>query len=482
MTRLAQRVFSSIDQEQFADISGDHNPMHMDALQARRTQAGAPVVHGVHLLLWALESLAIAQPDLPKMRRIRCDFSKFVYLGECVEVEHVKKGSQGIRLSISVDNSPRSKVIIDVGDEVGDCPRWPEDPLETVTICSHPLSLSFGDLGGRSGRFPFHMTEEQAAAAFPSATRWLGAMRIASLAATSKLVGMVCPGLHSIYSGLSVTACAESHSETGLAFKVTETDPRFNSIEQEIAGGGLTGTVSGFARTPPVEQATMESLVGEVGPDEFAGSLALIVGGSRGLGELAAKLIATGGGHVFITWQSGKDDAERVAQDIRSFGGTCETFPYDSRKPAAEQLALLPDAPTHAYYFATPAIFRSQAEIFSSQRLNEFLSVYVDGFWQLARSLRTRQPGISLYYPSSIAVAERPEGMTEYSMAKAAGEVLCADMNASLSPLRVFVTRLPRLPTDQTTSVTPVETANPLHTMLSIVREVQSWPMKSHSK
>jgi hypothetical protein len=256
---------------------------------------------------------------------------------------------------------------------------------------------------------------------------------------------------------------------------VTETDPRFNSIEQEIAGGGLTGTVSGFARTPPVEQATMESLVGVVAPDEFKGSLALIVGGSRGLGELTAKLIATGGGHVLITWQSGRDDAERVAEEIRSFGGTCETLAYDARKPADEQLAFLAEAPTYAYYFATPAIFRTQSEMFSSERLNEFLSVYVDGFWQLARFLRTRRPDISLYYPSSIAVTERPKGMTEYTMAKSAGEVLCADMNASLSPLRVFVSRLPRLPTDQTATVTPVEAADPLATMLPIIREVQSW-------
>lgn len=182
---------------------------------------------------------------------------------------------------------------------------------------------------------------------------------------------------------------------------------------------------------------------------------------------------------MLVTWQSGRDDAERVAQEIRSAGGTCEVFAYDSRNPAAEQLALLADAPTHAYYFATPAIFRSQSEIFSSERLKEFLAVYVDGFWHLARSLRVRQPRLSLYYPSSIFVTERPEGMTEYTMAKAAGEVLCADMNVSLSPLRVFVSRLPRLPTDQTASVTPVETASPLDTMLSIIREVQSWPRKT---
>jgi len=221
--------------------------------------------------------------------------------------------------------------------------------------------------------------------------------------------------------------------------------------------------------------------VGVVHPAEFAGSLALIVGGSRGLGELTAKLIAAGGGDVLITWQSGKEDAEKVAREIRSFGGRCDVFPYDSRNPAAAQIATLPDAPTHAYYFATPSIFRPQSDAFSSARLNEFMTIYVEGFWRLARSLHARQRDISLYYPSSVAVTQRPVGMTEYAMAKAAGEVLCADMNVSLSPMKVLVSRLPRLLTDQTATVTPVETADPLETMLSIVREVQSWPNKNQT-
>jgi hypothetical protein len=61
-------------------------------------------------------------------------------------------------------------------------------------------------------------------------------------------------------------------------------------------------------------------------------------------------------------------------------------------------------------------------------------------------------------------------------MAKAAGEVLCADMNLSLAPMHVTVRRLPRLPTDQTASVVPVEAALPVDVMLPIIREVQSWP------
>ena len=52
---LAERVFTDEDQRHFARLSGDSNPMHLDAAVARRLLTGRQVVHGVHLLLWALE-------------------------------------------------------------------------------------------------------------------------------------------------------------------------------------------------------------------------------------------------------------------------------------------------------------------------------------------------------------------------------------------------------------------------------------------
>lgn len=477
--RLAQRVFNYSDQMRFASVSGDHNPMHVDALYARRTQAGAPVVHGIHLLLWAFESLAAVQPKLPPLSGVRAEFNKFVYLDECVEACVIKQSAASARLAISVNNNARSKITVTFGDAVVDCPGWFSAQLDPVPYSQAPLNLGLEQIRGRSGRLSFQMTAEDATALFPAAARWLGTRRIAALAASTYLVGMTCPGLHSIYSELSLSACADSGAETALAFRVIEVDARFRSVDQEITGGGMTGIVQSFVRTPPVQQAVMKSLTGVVGKTEFAGSVALIVGGSRGLGELTAKLIAAGGGHVIVTWQSGKEDAERVALEIRSSGGSCETLAYDARKSAREQLASIAYSPTHAYYFATPPIFRPRGEIYVAERLNEFLAVYVDGFWQLIEALRARQPNVSLFYPSSVSVADRPKGMTEYTMAKAAGEVLSADINESLYPLHVTVSRLPRLPTDQTASIATAETANPLDTMLPILREVQSWPRKA---
>lgn len=65
--------------------------------------------------------------------------------------------------------------------------------------------------------------------------------------------------------------------------------------------------------------------------------------------ELTARIAALGGGHILLTWQIGKDDAENVAKEIREFGGMW---------------------------------------------LNSLIRC--DVFWRLSKAMRTRQPNLSL--------------------------------------------------------------------------------------
>jgi NAD(P)-dependent dehydrogenase (short-subunit alcohol dehydrogenase family) len=472
---LASRRFTLVDQERFANVSGDRNPMHLDATLARRTRAAAPVVHGVHLLLWALDAFAANHPFSPRLRSFRARFNRFVYLEDSAVALLAHRGLDSARLEVCVAGAPMMLVAVQFGDPRPD----PNDFVtcgELISPAATPLDLEFEQLSGRSGRLALAAPPEAVAAMFPAAAEWLGPRRIAALAASSNLVGMICPGRHSIFRGLSIEACAESYPQDVVAFRVTETDPRFRLVRQQIAGGGLTGSLECFAPAPPVSQPTMQSLAGLVGETEFAGAVALVVGGSRGLGELTSKLVASGGARVIITYQVGRADAERVAQEILEAGGGAEAMAYDARRPAEEQLAGLAIAPTHLYYFATPVISQRQSGIFVPGRFDDFNAVYVHGFWQLTLALRARQPGLSIFYPSSAFVSERPRNMTEYAMAKLAGEALCADMNLDLAPAHVTVSRLPPLPTDQTASIIALETASPVETLLPIVREVQSWP------
>lgn len=470
---LAKRVFTPADQESFAELSGDRNPMHMDPLFARRTQPGAPVVHGIHLLLWALDSLAAALPPDDTIRSVQAKFAKFVYVGEAVDAVLSGEGAK-LRLSLRVGGAVRAQAVVQIGAPmaspplpVKDRPAVPKGP---------PLDRDLDGLVGVSGVFALGSSVPASSTTFPSASARIGAERVAAIAGTSRVVGMLSPGLHSIYAEASFTMVKEVDWAPSLAFDVNDVDQRFRMIRMAVAGPELRGILKTFVRIPPVAQASMADLKGLVAPDEFAGTVALVIGGSRGLGELVAKLVASGGGHVVLTYRSGQADAEAVAESIRKGGGQATVLRYDAGEDAEPQLDGLSVVPTHAYYFATPTIYKPQPEMFSPERLRELIDIYVGGFWNLVRALRRRHPSVSLCYPSTVFVEDRPEGMTEYAMAKAAGETLCTDINRTLAPTRVVIERLPRLPTDQTASVTAVETASPIEILLPIVREVQSGP------
>jgi acyl dehydratase/NAD(P)-dependent dehydrogenase (short-subunit alcohol dehydrogenase family) len=473
---LARKTFDYEAQRQFAALSGDHNPMHLDALAARRTQAGAPVVHGIHLLIWALDVFAARhQATSAPLRSLQVRFSKFVYVGETADVFLIEEKPLAAKLSISVEGTSVCVVTIEVG-ELSPASGGRLDALAAISVPPAPHEIQFENMDRLAGRLAHAAAPGAFTALFPAATAWLGASRIAGLATTSCLVGMVCPGLHSIYSSLSAEFHKHDDPTAALSFQVTNTDSRFRRVRMSISGCGLSGTINSFARMPPVLQPTTGALAGSIQPGEFSGAAALIIGGSRGIGELTAKLIAAGGGRVVITYARGSTDAHRVADDIRSAGGMCEVIQYDACELAAPQLSALTDVPTHLYYFATPSIFGRQSDGLSTRRLNDFMAVYVSGFYRLVESVRPRRPDLSILYPSSAAVAERPPGMTEYAMAKAAGEILCADLNAALAPLRIKVARLPRIETDQTATFVPVDTSDPIETMLPLIREVQSPP------
>src|SRR5690348_13713181 len=169
---LAKRVFNEYDQERFADASGDRNPMHMDFVQARRMPAGAPVVHGVHLLLWALDVFSASQKNLPSLRTVRAHFSKFVCLDQPVELVIQQQDVNVARLNIVVQGSVRTKVKCTFGEYVGDCPKEAMTSSGIANDLSTPIECDPDSFERFSGNFLFNSKIPKTATLFPEAARW----------------------------------------------------------------------------------------------------------------------------------------------------------------------------------------------------------------------------------------------------------------------------------------------------------------------
>lgn len=69
--------------------------------------------------------------------------------------------------------------------------------------------------------------------------------------------------------------------------------------------------------------------------NELAGKVALVTGASRNIGRAIALSLAQAGAAVGVNTRASKDDAEKVAQEIRAAGGQAEVYMADIVDPKA---------------------------------------------------------------------------------------------------------------------------------------------------
>ena len=83
MKRSQTRTITAADIDTFADLSGDHNPVHMDEEYGKKTIFGGRIAHGVISL--GLLSAAMAQlPGLPIFMSQSVRFLKPVRIGDTI--------------------------------------------------------------------------------------------------------------------------------------------------------------------------------------------------------------------------------------------------------------------------------------------------------------------------------------------------------------------------------------------------------------
>ena len=473
---IASRIFSATDQKRFAGCSGDVNPIHMDPIAARRTQAGVCVAHGVHVALWATDVLAKTGKMSASIATLKVQFKNFVPVDSEVVLRVVRETGTILHSTVSIDDVAVMSLVIGSGSVAAADAAL----LSTTTalLSNAPRLVSFSDIPGCAGWLP-GTADKEIANLFPHVTKLLGTGRVEAIARLSTLVGMICPGLYSIFGGFDIMMTAEADGVTGLSFRVQNVDDRFRMTDIAVIGHGIRGKVTALVRPQPVAQLSLQSLVGNVDNHEFRGTTALIVGGSRGLGALTARIIAAGGGRVVITYVVGKVEAEEIAAEIGT--EACRVLRYDVREEPLPQLSGLEDSVNQLYYFSTPHIANQKQTLFTPEFFERFCQFYVNGFYSLCIALQAGEgKRLSVFYPSSVYVNERPRGMLEYSMAKAAGELLCAEMNRLAGELRIVVRRLPRVLTDQTANVISLNKIDAFEILLPIIREMSAETRSEH--
>lgn len=457
---LKSRVFTLKDQIDFSEFSGDKNPIHINPLEARRTIAGQCIVHGINSLLWALDVL-VSTTGLT-VSSCKAKFQNSVFLEEAIDCYW---NDESNKISLVSNSTVLCSIKIDLGlvkkidsmeipvCETRDVPEA-RSFEECVLLQTVPLSF-FGN-------------PEMAMQLFPSFVAQYGKATACELALLSEIVGMQVPGLNSLFLSVQVDF---SENQDAKLFKIAKSDSRYETMELAVTASTLRGVAQVVFRPSPQKTQSIDELRKRVKKGEFGNANALIIGGSRGLGEIVAKLIACGGGKSVITYNNGVEEATRLKNEITSHGETCDIVQLSIGKDGNVLDSY--SGVNQLYYFATPKIFGKRSFGFDEALLNNFIEVYVKGFEKVCDTLLQGTDYLTVFYPSSIAIEKPLASLAEYIAAKIKGEEFCEQLNKK-NNIAVYYPRLPRIDTDQTLSLIKVASADAIDVLLPYMREMTS--------
>lgn len=475
-TILAQLRIDAQSQENFARLSGDHNPIHVDRHAGQRSVFGDVVVHGMNTVLSALET-CLANGSLPiaGWTRLQVQFLKPVFVAEPLDLACISRDDKRLRVVVRAGEADVVKITLARDEGTGAAAFDPGAPLngpeQLAPPKRGPCERGIQEGAGLAGALPLAVDAALLRSRYPHLVAWLGERRVAGLALLSTVIGMEWPGTHSLFTEARIALVPLSGQQSrDVTFRVTLADQDKAVTSCAVTAPGLAAELTAFFRPAPVVSLSASDFRGRLSDRPFEGITAFVVGGSRGLGAIAAQLLAVGGADIVLSYRSAVAEAEAVSASIRELGGRCEIVQFTAGEALALPQFAEPKRPVMLLYCASPHIFRRRTQRYSRAWLDEFLNVYVDAFIETVQGVcKWTQGPVAVLYPSTEALDQPIDQIIEYAAAKAAGEAVSQALAASDRRLTIETPRLPRLLTDQTNSIVKVETDDPIEVIQPIL-------------
>ena len=174
--------------------------------------------------------------------------------------------------------------------------------------------------------------------------------------------------------------------------------------------------------------------------NELAGKVALVTGGSRGIGAATARRLAAAGATVALTYVAAADKAQAVAKQIDADGGTVLVIQADNADPGAVVAAV----EQTVQQFGRIDVLVNNAGVFDGGPLEETTVDQADRLWAVdvravfvaaqAAARHMTEGGRIITVGSALAERVPVPGMTLYSMAKSALTGLTRGLARDLGP------------------------------------------------
>ena len=469
---LGTSKFEVNDQIEFSRFSGDYNPMHIDPVKARRLLYGETVVHGINGVLVAFEKFSEHFNKNFLLNSINVFFPNPIFLNTTVEYYFTFNKKNG-NLNFKVISKSLTCISINSNiqfiSKIGNNIEGIKNDFPNVKTPNKVVKENINNLKGSIELFLKLKILENS---FPMLKSTMSNHQISIILSLTRLVGMQCPGLYSVFSHFKIKFNCNNTFDSNYAYNVDKFDNRFSLVNINLDSSSFNGKIKAFLRSPPVKQPDYLLIKDKLKNICFNNQVALIIGGSRGAGEVTAKILASAGAIVIITYNKGGKDAQMIIDEINSNGGLAYKIKLDILNFNKEFNSDILNKMniTHCYYFATPFIFSGKKGLYSDDLFNNFSTFYISAFYNIVNYFYRKDVN-NFFYPSTVAVDDIPDNMLEYSLAKLAGEKMCNKLESDFKSISIYKPRLPRLETDQTVSFLPVNNEDTLEVMIKHLKQ-----------
>jgi hypothetical protein len=458
---ISKRSFSLEDQRNFADFSGDFNPIHLSDKYARKTPPGKPIVHGINTFLWALDGYCESENKF--YEKINIKFLQPIYLNEeifCYFYPKEKKlevcNNNIIFLTATFNGAEYANKRIDYN-------KTPEKiEINEYDINDIDSMLHSNELLD----FSYTAKSELIQPLYPNLHKNIAKSIICEMGCLSAIVGMQLPGLHSIFVSLKIDLINLDQKAINTV-EIVKADKRFNIVDIKASSANITSIIRAIVRPKPIKVLSSNELKESLELEKDFNKKILVIGGSRGLGSIVVKILSLLGCSVTFTYSKGKEEALNLKEELLKSGKNVQFIKCDINEPNMTELFL--SNPEYIFYFPTPKIFVKRSKTFEEPLYKIFYFYYVDFFTKIFnKSVEHSVSGI--FYPSSIAIEEDSYDMPEYVKAKTKGEALCGRLKRK-NKVNILMKRLPRTLTDQTSTNLDIKSETPFDVMMPIIKE-----------
>ncbi|HEY8551240.1 MAG TPA: SDR family oxidoreductase [Vicinamibacterales bacterium] len=211
-------------------------------------------------------------------------------------------------------------------------------------------------------------------------------------------------------------------------------------------------------------------------PDWLSGRVALVTGGSRGIGAAIADALAAAGADVVVTYERSADRARRVVETIQAKGRRGDAIAADGRDPAALDRAVRHVVQTYGgldIVVCNAGIARQgPIDTFALEDFDDVMAVNLRSAFIVVRSAAPvmREGGRIILIGSNLAERVTERGFAAYSASKAGLIGLARGLARDLGPRAITVNVVQPGSTDTDMNPADGPYAEPQRALMAIPR------------